>query len=72
MTATKHLESVGHLCQVFQRPYAAVRRALDEIGAQPALVINGVAHYAEGDVERVGERLQPGKLLGGNEKLVRK
>ena len=57
-THTQYLESVGHLCQLFQRPYAAVRRALDEIGAQPTVVINGVAHYAEGDVERAAERLQ--------------
>ena len=54
---TQHLESIGHLCQTFQRPYAAVRRALDEIGAQPAVVINGVPHYSGEAAERAGERL---------------
>ena len=55
---TKHLETIGHLCQTFQQPYAAVRRALDEIGAHPAVVINGVPHFAEADVERAAEQLQ--------------
>jgi hypothetical protein len=31
---------------------------LAEIGAEPALTINGVEHYAEADVERLAVALQ--------------
>ena len=54
----KHLESIGHACTTLQASYGAVRRALEEVGAEPAMIINGVAHYAESDVERAGERLR--------------
>ena len=30
---------------------------LEDVGAMPAVVINGVPHYAEGDVERAGQRI---------------
>jgi hypothetical protein len=57
-TQTQHLESVGHICTTLQRPYGVIRRTLAELGVEPAMVLNGVAHYAEADVERVAERLQ--------------
>ena len=55
---TQSLETVSHLCQTFQRSYAVVRRALEEIGARPALTINGVDHYCEQDVERLAEQFR--------------
>jgi hypothetical protein len=57
-TETQHLESIGHICATLQKPYGAIRRALADVGAEPAMVLNGVAHYAEADVERAAERLQ--------------
>jgi hypothetical protein len=61
---TQHLETIGHACTTLQRPYGVIRRALAELGVEPAMVLNGVAHYAESDVERVAERLQ-GKVGPG-------
>jgi hypothetical protein len=60
-TETQHLESIGHICATLQKPYGAIRRALADVGAEPAIVLNGVAHYAEADVERAAERLQQRK-----------
>ena len=45
------------LVQTFKRPYGTVRRALDAVGAQPAVVLNGVPHYVEAAVERAGEQI---------------
>jgi hypothetical protein len=54
----QHLETIGHACVTLQASYGAVRRALAEIGAEPALTINGIEHYSEADVQRVAERVQ--------------
>jgi hypothetical protein len=56
-TQTQHLESVGHICASLQKPLGVIRRTLAELGAEPAMVLNGVPHYAEADVERLAERL---------------
>ena len=56
--ATQHLESVGHICASLQKPLGVIRRALAELEVEPAMVLNGVAHFAEADVERVAERLR--------------
>jgi hypothetical protein len=55
---TKHLETIGHACATLQASYGAVRRALAEVGAEPVLILNGLPHYAETDVERAAEQLQ--------------
>ena len=57
-TQTQRLESIGHICATLQKPYGVIRRTLADVGAEPAVVLNGVAHYAEADVERVAERLE--------------
>ncbi len=57
-THTQHLESIGHICATLQKPYGVIRRALAEVEAEPAIVLNGVPHYAEADVERAAERVQ--------------
>ena len=54
----QHLETIGHICVTLQKPYGAVRRALVAVGAEPAIVLNGVAHYGEAEVERAAEQLQ--------------
>ena len=57
-TQTLHFESIGHICATLQKPYGVIRRALAELGAEPAMVLNGVPHFAEADVERAAARLQ--------------
>ena len=59
---TRHLESLPRLCVTFQRPYATVKRALDESGATPEMTLNGVPYYAEAAVERAAVRLQAGRV----------
>ncbi len=54
---TQHLETIGHACGTLQASYGSVRRALEEVGARPVLVVNGLAHFDEADVERAAERL---------------
>ena len=56
---TINLETIGHLCQTFQRPYATIKRALVEVRATPAMTINGIEHYDESAVAAVAERLNP-------------
>jgi hypothetical protein len=55
---TQHLETIGHACGTLQASYGSVRRALEDVGAQPVLVVNGLAHFDEADMERAAERLQ--------------
>ena len=50
-TQTEHLETIGHICATLQKPYGVIRRALAEVGAEPAIVLNGVPHFAEANVE---------------------
>ena len=64
---TQHLETIGHACATLQAPYGTVRRALEAVGAQPAMVLNGVAHYAEADVERAGERIAEARAKRGGQ-----
>ena len=54
----RELESISRLCAVFQRPYSAVKRALDESGAMPELVLSGTPYYGERAIEAAAERLQ--------------
>jgi hypothetical protein len=50
---TESITSIGHACAVLNRPYAIVQRAVTTLGIKPAVYINGVAHLADDDVERV-------------------
>ncbi|MEI8375223.1 MAG: hypothetical protein WCJ35_20575 [Planctomycetota bacterium] len=53
-----HYETTGHLCQTFQRSYGAIRKAIEQVGAQPAHTVNGCAYYASDTVEAIGEQLR--------------
>ena len=64
---TQHLETIGHACATLQAPYGTVRRALEEVGAEPAMVLNGIAHYREADVERVAEHLAQARAKRGGQ-----
>src|SRR5687767_13098703 len=52
-TAVLHLRSLGQLTADVQRPYAALARAVDELGVAPALTIDGVAYYDLAAVARI-------------------
>jgi hypothetical protein len=57
MNATQSLSSIGFICQTLQKPYGAIRKAIEELGISPVMVMNCVAHYADDDVERIREFL---------------
>jgi len=42
---TQHVSSVGHIATVAQVSVQHVRSIIEDVGAKPALVINGVEHY---------------------------
>jgi hypothetical protein len=59
MTITSpSISSLGQICSTLQRPYGSLRKAIEELGITPVLVINMVAHYSDEDVERLGEYFQ--------------
>ena len=60
-TTPQHLESIGHISPRCKGPRG---RQAALMSAQPAMVLNGVPHYAEADVEWVAERLQKGSRPG--------
>ena len=40
-----YLDSIGHLCQVFQRSPTEVEAILTAASIEPALVLNGIRYY---------------------------
>ena len=58
MSTATCISSVGHICAALQRPYGTIRKAIEELGLTPAVIINMVAHYADDDVEKIREHLQ--------------
>jgi hypothetical protein len=40
-----YLDSIGHLCQVFQRSLSEVEAILTAAEITPALVLNDIRHY---------------------------
>jgi len=54
----QNLVTIAHLCGLWQAPYSLVRRALDDTGAQPAVMLNTTAYYTAADVERAAAYLQ--------------
>jgi len=57
-TATRHLESIGHLCASLQKPYATIRRAIDTLGIVPAVTINGIDHFDGEQCERIEKMIR--------------
>lgn len=45
------VQSLGHICQLLQKPYGRVAAAAAELGMKPAVLLNGVAHYSDRQVE---------------------
>ena len=65
---TTFIETLAHACGRLQASPKAVREALREVGAEPVLVVNELAHYAEEDMRRIAERLRDkaGRRASGN------
>ena len=67
--ANQSISSLGQICSTLQRPYGTLRKAIEELGITPVLVINMVAHYSDEDVERLREYLdqpRPAKAKRGS------
>ena len=52
--ATQNIHSVGMICQLIQQMPSKIRSAASDLGIAPVLTINGVAHFSEKDVRRIG------------------
>jgi hypothetical protein len=57
-TATKHFESIAHLCASLQAPHARVVRAVQSLGIEPAETRNGVAFYDGDQCERIADAIR--------------
>jgi hypothetical protein len=51
MTTTESINSLGHVCQILQRPYGAVRKAAEVLKISPVVTINGISHFSDHQVE---------------------
>ncbi len=65
MTPTQSIISVGQAAALLQAMPQRIKAAALEIGVSPAMVINGVTHFDERDLERIGERLREGAAHRG-------
>jgi hypothetical protein len=55
---TLSIISLGHACSILQAMPTAVEQAAAALKVRPAAKINMVPHYAERDVERIGQYLR--------------
>ena len=55
---TLNITAIGPLCGQLQEPINRVRAAIDALGIEPAMRINGVPHFNEGDCERIADHLR--------------
>ncbi len=55
--STKDLVSIGHLAGVVQRSVRAIEKAATGLGMQPALRLNGIAHFDGEQVEAITKAL---------------
>ena len=60
MITTQSIISVGQAAALLQAMPSAIKQAAADLGVSPSLTINGVVHFNEGDLERIGERLRQG------------
>lgn len=54
---TRYLLSPSHLAANIQRPVSSVFKAAEELGIEPALVLNGVAHFDNEQAETIARHL---------------
>lgn len=57
MSIAPSISAIGNVCAQLQRPYGAIQRAIEQLGIEPAIVINTVPHFSDDDVERIREHL---------------
>ncbi|MEN1679253.1 MAG: hypothetical protein AAGJ46_06640 [Planctomycetota bacterium] len=49
--------AIGRLVPELQKPPHEIRKAAEQLGILPVLVLNGVPHYATADTDRLGAAL---------------
>lgn len=54
----KNLMSIGYLCQTLQRSPTQISRVCKAAGIEPAMSINGVAHFGDEEFERIKQAFQ--------------
>lgn len=54
----KSITSIGQVAGQLQRSPSEITRVAHALGIEPALTINGIRHYADGDVERIAEHFR--------------
>ena len=59
-----NLITVARLCGELQAPHSLVERCLRNVGATPAMTINGTPHYRVADAERAAEYLRSAAAEG--------
>ncbi len=57
-TTTTSIVSIGKAAELLQAGMVRIRTTATDLGIKPALTINGIDHYAEMDVERIGVRIR--------------
>lgn len=57
-TSTQSIVSIGKSAELLQAGMVRIRNTAAELGIKPALTINGIDHYDEADIERIGVKLR--------------
>jgi hypothetical protein len=47
------------MCRVMQRSPVAINKVIGKLGIEPAIIVNGVSHYAADDAERIFDAIYP-------------
>lgn len=50
-TQTVEYTSTGMVCQLCQRAPHAIRKASEELGIRPVMILNGIAHFSGPQVD---------------------
>lgn len=58
MKATQSIYSIGQAAAMVRALPERIRSAAATLNLQPTLRINGVDHFTEADIERIGEHLR--------------
>lgn len=58
MNATSSVLTVGRIASDLQRPVSEILRVAEQLGIYPSLVINGVKHFSDNDVDRISGHLR--------------
>ena len=60
-TTSTSIVSIGKAAELLQAGMVRIRNTAADLAIRPALTINGIDHYDEADVERIGDKLRERK-----------